>query len=109
MKMNESKEELIRIIEDNRASLLERIKILEQIADEVDKLIPKQYDYKSRFVLLDRTKSISELYKTLLDYKTKLNDIVTNEIKIKTENTDDEVSTILNELSVQSINVKEVK
>lgn len=102
-----NKEELIKILEDNRESLSERIKRLESIADEVDELIPKQYDYRTRGILLDRTKSISELYKTLLDYKTKLNDIILDEIKLKEEDSKDDIDNMLLEISNQSL--KEVK
>jgi hypothetical protein len=109
--MKETTEDLLEQIENNRSEISKRVEELEILTKDVDTLIPKVYTNSSRYILMDRIKAMTELYSTILDYRTKINDISLSEIKIKKDlSSVDDIGKILSELgSVNSIEMTSIK
>lgn len=63
---------MISRLERNTEKLESLVEKLEKIADTIDSILPKTYDFKTRFILSDRIEIATKLYDTILKYRSEL-------------------------------------
>jgi len=81
-------------LEDNKNKLLDKVSKLEELAQQVENLIPSKYDFKSRYILQDRIDSISKLYETILRYRSEIASQIKEQVNIeKLEEQPDDLET----------------
>jgi len=81
-------------LEDNKKKLLDKVNKLEELAQQVENLIPAKYDFKSRYILQDRIDSISKLYETILRYRSEIASQIKEQVNIeKLEEQPDDLQT----------------
>ncbi len=91
IKFSKTVTDLLNELENNKNDLKKLSENLDDVAKSTLDIIPKTYDMKSRFVIVDRTKIITELYDTLLRYKTEISNETVKQIEIlKKTNVDDD-------------------
>lgn len=92
-------EDLLNKFESNRDSLISNVTELEALAKKVNDLLPNDYNYKNRIILSDRVKNISELYRTILQYRSEISSVLQDEMKIKSNNNGQSNNDMLNDIS----------
>ncbi len=92
-------EDLLNKFESNRDSLISNVTELEELAKKVNDLLPNDYNYKNRIILSDRVKNISELYRTILQYRSEISSVLQDEMKIKSNNNGQSNNDMLNDIS----------
>ena len=68
----ESNSRYIQELEENKQKLKELVSRLEGTIDDVEKILPKKYDYKTRYIIIDRTEVLTKLYDTILKYRSEI-------------------------------------
>jgi hypothetical protein len=74
---------LIRLYEDNRDQIKQLVDRLEKLTNDVDNLLPKEYNGRTRFIFEDRIKLITQLFDTILRYRSELAKLLEKEIMIR--------------------------
>lgn len=83
-------EELLGKLSVNREDLYGMLKTLTKLRGDIDKILPEKMDYKAKFVLEERMKTISSLFNTELSIRKQLDDSIKNEINIRSKQDEDD-------------------
>ena len=82
--MNEDKiTNLLEEISKNRNKLYDIVKDLEELIPVAKDLIPKDKDFRSKFIVAERMDVVTRLYDTILKYRTEINKQVKDEITLR--------------------------
>ena len=74
------------ILKLNREKMMTDVKELEKLATKVGDLIPTEYNYKTAgHYLLDRVRTMTEFHKTILNYRSEIERVTLDEIKLASE------------------------
>jgi len=94
--------ELLDDLATYRKKLISYSEQLEVVKDDVVSIFPKKLDYKDRFFLEDKIKTMSSFYSSILNIRQEVNKMIVQEIEIRRrlEQDDDEAG--------QSINIRKI-
>lgn len=97
------------ILKQNREKMMQDVKGLELLAEKVSDLIPTEYNYKTAgHFLLDRVRVMTEFHKTILNYRSEIERVTVDEIKLvtdenKTTSNAKDILTTISELPVAEV------
>ena len=75
-------EDLLQELENNKQRLFKLVEKLEDTIDDVDKILPKKYDFKNRFVLIDRIQTLTQLYDSILKYRSEIAKQIKDQVQL---------------------------
>jgi len=82
-------------LEENKDKLKNLSGNLEKLAEDINKMIPTKYDYKSRYILADRVQILSNLYDTILKYRSEIAKEIKEQVNVtKLEEPEDDLDNI---------------
>jgi len=104
-KVTKDLDQLLHELQANREDLQSKVKELEKITNDLDKLLPKEYKPTNRYVIEDRIKLITTLYESILKYRSEIAKSIQNEIDIvsKLGTTDEDLSVKVSNLLPQDL------
>jgi len=92
-------QELLQEFKIHRASIMQMIKDLEEIKQHIDRLIPKNLDARYARFFEEKVKTITELFKTLLEMRKEIQKSLKEEIdlrrKINIEDSDEDIEKMI--------------
>ena len=101
-------EKYVQEIESNKKKLTEAADDLESMIKDMDNLIPKKYDFKTRYIMVDRIQVLSNLYDSLLKYRSEITKQIKDQVSILSkENVEDDLDKIRD--SVGSMSIDELR
>lgn len=84
--------ELLLEFKEHRVAIVGMIKDLEEIKAHIDRLIPKNLDARYARFFEEKVKSVTELFKTLLEMRKEIQKSLKDEIELRRKMVDDEPS-----------------
>ena len=89
-----TQEQLLKELGDNRQSLHGMLDDLKTFRGKLEQLLPKQLDYRNKFMMEEKMKLVTNVISTELSIRKQIDDSLKNEITIrnKVEDTDEGLS-----------------
>ena len=95
--------DLLKEYQDNRKKLQDIVKDLEEMANTAKSIIPKNLDFKSKFIVAERLDIATRLYDTVLKYRSEIAKQIKEELVIREkEEAEDDPITWVNSVSKQN-------
>lgn len=79
---------LLKDIGNNRDELKNSLNTIKEFRTKIDELLPEKIDYRHKYVLEERVKTITEIIKTELSVRKQIDDSIKLELDLMRKNTD---------------------